>query len=252
MKRQKFLWFQIAAAVGAGLAVLLLLETLLTYRYSATRLARAEGLLQAVEEGSALEHQLRRDHVDTVNRLQQILGRIVDDRSDEIAWMSVIDANGQVQASSGRAEPSPVFAPDRIHAVLERGENASVVRDMPQGQLLIALVPLKQQFHPQSNSGAPRDWRMLEIAIYLRGPQGGSASAAPQPFNHRPGVSGSAYGDDHILVPAEGICARKNAREPASTCQNSSTTASAGADLRGRFRVCGPVCACGLGWRRPL
>ena len=86
--------------------------------------------------------------------------------------MSVIDANGQVQASSGRTEPSPVFAPDRIHAVLERGEKSSVVRDMPRDQLLIALLPIKQQFQPQSNSEAPRDWRMLEIAIYLRGPQG--------------------------------------------------------------------------------
>lgn len=172
MKRQKFRWYQIAAAVGAGLAVLLLLETLLTYRYSATRLARAEGLLQAVEEVSALEHQLRRDHVDTVDRLQQILGQIVDDRSDEIAWMSVVDTNGQVQASSGRNEPSPVFAPDRIHAVLEGHENSSVVRDMPQGQLLIALLPIKQQFQPQTNSAAPRDWRMLEIAIYLRAHRG--------------------------------------------------------------------------------
>jgi hypothetical protein len=97
VKRQKFRWYQIAAAVGAGLAVLLLLETLLTYRYSATRLARAEGLLRAAEEVSALEHQLRRDHVDTVDRLQQILGQIVDDRSDEIAWMSVVDTNGQVR-----------------------------------------------------------------------------------------------------------------------------------------------------------
>lgn len=172
VRRQKFRWFQIAAAVGAGLAVLLLLEALLTYRYSATRLARAEGVLRAVEEVSALEHQLRRDHVDTVNRLQQILGQIVYDRSDEIAWMSVIDANGQVQASSGRPEPSRVFAPDRIRAVLESHENSSVVRDMPQGQLLIALLPIKQQFPPQSNSGATRDWRVLEIAIYLRGPQG--------------------------------------------------------------------------------
>ena len=75
MKRQKFRWFQIAAALGAGLALLLLLEALLTYRYSTTRFARAEGLLRAVEEGSALEHQLRRDHVDTVNRLQQVLDR---------------------------------------------------------------------------------------------------------------------------------------------------------------------------------
>ena len=60
MRRQKFLWFQLAALAGAGLAVLLVLETFLTYRYSATRLARAEALFRAIEEVSALEHRLRR------------------------------------------------------------------------------------------------------------------------------------------------------------------------------------------------
>ena len=172
MKRQKFLWFQLAALAGAGLAVLLVLETLLTYRYSATRLARAEGLVQAVEEVSALEHRLSRERVDTRNGLEQILQQVVDERSEEIAWVSVIDANGQVQVSSSATAPAPVFASDRIHAALERGENPSLVQNIAQGQILIALVPLKRQLLPRSGSELPFDWRLVEIAIYLRAPQG--------------------------------------------------------------------------------
>lgn len=172
MKPQRFLWFQLAALAGAGLAVLLVFETLLTYRYSATRLARAEGLVQAVEEVSALEHQLSREQVDTRNGLEQILRQVVDDRSEQIAWVSVIDANGQVQVSSGPITPAPVFAADRIHAVLERGESPSLVQNIAQGQVLIALVPLKRQFPPPSGSKLPVDWRLVEIAIYLRAPQG--------------------------------------------------------------------------------
>ncbi|HKV78758.1 MAG TPA: SpoIIE family protein phosphatase [Candidatus Sulfotelmatobacter sp.] len=172
MRRQKFLWFQLAALAGAGLAVLLVLETLLTYRYSATRLARAEGLVQAVEEVSALEHRLSREQVDTRNGLEQILRQTVDDRSEEIAWVSVIDASGQVQVSSSPATPARVFATDRIHAALERGENPSLVQNIAQGQILIALVPLMGQLLPRSGSKLPADWRLVEIAIYLRAPQG--------------------------------------------------------------------------------
>jgi hypothetical protein len=57
VKRQKFRWFQIAAAVGARLAVLLLLEALLTYRYSASRL----DCYERSRRSPRLEHQLRRD-----------------------------------------------------------------------------------------------------------------------------------------------------------------------------------------------
>lgn len=172
MRRQKFLWFQLAALAGAGLAVLLVLETLVTYRYSATRLARAEGLVQAVEGVSALEHRLSREQVDTRNGLEQILRQAVDDRSEEIAWVSVIDASGQVQVSSSPATPARVFASDRIHAALERGENPSLVQNIGQGQILIALVPLKRQLQLRSGSNVPVDWRLVEIAIYLRAPQG--------------------------------------------------------------------------------
>ena len=160
------------AAVGAGVAVLLLVETFLTYRYSTTRLARDEGMLRAVEELSSLEHRLQRDYVDNVTDLERILREIVADRSDEIMWMSVMDAGGQVQASSSRSEPSSAFAPGQVQAVLETGKNSSIVKDIAQGQVLIALLPVKQQVQSQSNSRASRDWRILEIAIYLRGPQG--------------------------------------------------------------------------------
>ena len=172
MKRQKFLWFQLAAVAGAGLAVLLVVETLLTYRYSATRLAHAEAIVQAVEDVSALEHRIGRERIDSVNQLQEALAQIVEDRSEEIAWIKVLDANSRVQASSAAAGSGPVFTPDRIHAALERGENSSLVENTAPDPILIALLPIKRQFLPRSGSEVPIDWRLVEIAIFLRGPLG--------------------------------------------------------------------------------
>ena len=173
MKQHKSRWFQLAAAGGAALAILLLVETILTYRYSTTRIARDQGLLQAAADASSLEHHLRRERVDTADRLQQVLAQIADDQSEEIAWMTVMDANGQVRASSGRfTGPRPVSAPDRIHAALERAEPSSEVQETSSGQILIAILPIRPRYQPQSTPGGPEDWRLLEIAIYLRGPQG--------------------------------------------------------------------------------
>jgi hypothetical protein len=88
------LWFQIVAAVGAGVAVLLLVETFLTYRYSTTRLARDEGMLRAVEELSSLEHRLHRDHVDDVTDLERILREIVAESQSALAPSRSCPASG--------------------------------------------------------------------------------------------------------------------------------------------------------------
>jgi sigma-B regulation protein RsbU (phosphoserine phosphatase) len=169
VKQHKPRLFQIAAAAGAGLAVLLMVETVVAYRYSVTRIARDQGFLQAVENASSLEHRLRREQVNTADRLQDVLAQIADDRSDEIAWITVIDASGQVRASAGRYPgPRRATAPDAIHAALERADRFSDVQETFAGEILVALLPIKPQFQP----GGPGDWRLLEIALYLRGPQG--------------------------------------------------------------------------------
>ncbi|HZU27493.1 MAG TPA: PP2C family protein-serine/threonine phosphatase [Bryobacteraceae bacterium] len=171
MKRPKSLLFQLAAATGLGLAVLLMVETLLTYRYVSTRMARDQALLQAFEEASSLEHQLHREHIATSDGLRQILADIVEDRSDEIGWMSVIDAGGAVLATSRVGDSRPSFPSEEVHASTEQNRTSSTVQDLAQGQVLIALLPLLRERTGTSSEPSSR-WRMLEIAIYLRGPQG--------------------------------------------------------------------------------
>ncbi len=78
--------------------------------------------------------------------------------------MSVLDENGRVQASSGAVEPHSPPPPERIRAALDNGESYSTVRNTAFGETLIALLPIKLRLQ--------QNWRLLEIAIYLRGPEG--------------------------------------------------------------------------------
>jgi hypothetical protein len=173
MKRHASLWFKAAAAAGAGIAILLIVDTVFAYRYVTARFARDQGLLQAVEEVSSLEHELRRKQVGTVDGLQQVLREIREDRADEIAWIRVLKANRQVEASSGIVEPHALPAAERIRAVMERRERHSSVQGTSHGEVLIALLPMRQRFQ---QPGGPRpesiDPSMAEVGIYLQATEG--------------------------------------------------------------------------------
>lgn len=135
------------------IAVFLLADTVFAYRYVTTRFARDQGLLQAVEEVSALEHALRREQVETADGLRRVLREIQEDRSDEIAWISVLTINSQLGASSGTVEPHALPPADRIRAMMERSERYSAVQNTSRGEILIVLLPMKQRFPPASAAG---------------------------------------------------------------------------------------------------
>lgn len=169
MKRLTSLSFKTATAAGMGIAIFLFVDTVFTYRYVNTRFAHDQGLLRAVEEVSSLEHELRREKVDTVDSLQRVLNQILEDRSNEIAWISVMRANSQVQASSGTVEPHALPPADRLLGVTERSERYSVLQNTSRGVILIALLPMKQ---PSQSQASPGDGSMVEVGIYLRATEG--------------------------------------------------------------------------------
>lgn len=164
VKLHTSLWFKTAAVAGAGIAVLLLGDAIFAYRYVTDRFARDQGLLQAVEELSSLEHELLREHAASVDELSRVLQELHEDRSDEMAWIRVLRANGEVQASSGDVA-SHLFPPeDRVRAIVQRSERYSVVQDTSQGPILIALLPMRQRFQASGD--------LVEIGVYLQATEG--------------------------------------------------------------------------------
>ena len=143
MNHHNFSWFKTAMAVAAGIAVLLLLDNFFAYRYVTDRVVRYEGLQQSVEEVHSLEYQLRREHVDTIDGLRRVLDAILEDRHEEIAWITVITASSQVCASSGTVEPHSLPPADRIRAVMERSESYSVVQDSSRG-IVVPRIQTRQ------------------------------------------------------------------------------------------------------------
>jgi hypothetical protein len=169
VKSHTSLWFKTAAVAGAGIAVLLLGDAIFAYHYVTDRLARDEGMLQAVEEVASLEHELRREHTDAVGELRRVLHETSVDRNDEIAWMRVLRANGEIVASSGVVAPHMLPPEDRMRSVLEWSERYYLVQDSSRGPVLIALLPMR---HPLPPFEAPADRSLMEVGIYLRATEG--------------------------------------------------------------------------------
>jgi hypothetical protein len=92
-------WFKTAATAAAGFAVFLFVDTVFAYQYMTNRIARDQGVLLAVEEAASLEHRLIRGHIDTVEGLRLVLDATRKDRTDEIAWLGILNANGDTVAS---------------------------------------------------------------------------------------------------------------------------------------------------------
>lgn len=168
MNHNAFPWFKTAMAVAAGVAALLLVDNVFMYRYVTDRFVRYEGLQQAVAEIHSLESQLRRENVRTVETLRRVLSAVLQDRNEEIAWMSVITASGQVQASVGTVEPHVLPSADRIRTVMERSESYSALRNTSRGRILIALLPIRTHFQSQSPPGVPSGGSVVEVGLYLQ------------------------------------------------------------------------------------
>ena len=167
MSHNAFPWFKTAMAVAAGVAALLLVDNIFMYRYVTDRFVRYEGLQQAVAEVHSLESQLRRERVDTIDGLRRVLSARLQDRNEEIAWMRVIAATGQVQASSGIVEPHPLPPANQIRAVLEGGESDTALHDASHRRILIALLPMTRHSLPQP-PGSPGGAGVVEVGLYLQ------------------------------------------------------------------------------------
>jgi len=108
-------------------------RTGVTYRYSASRLAHGEGLLQAVEQTLRWSMSCAGRAVDIDEGLQNKLNEAESDRGDEIAWVAVRDASGlTVSGSPEWVAPQP----ERLRAVLATGKSDSFVVNTAQGEIL--------------------------------------------------------------------------------------------------------------------
>lgn len=176
MRRYRFKWFSVAAVAGFLLGAALLVESIVNYRYVTRHLVREHLSWQAGQHLSLLENRARRLNIETSERLRDLIVEICEERAGQIAWLRIVDAQGEILAQSGRPYGHGV-ALEAIAALSEgRAHSMAEIRWTPGGDVLVVALPFQyrlksQQQRERQRAGSGRSsFNVAEIAVATHGP----------------------------------------------------------------------------------
>jgi serine phosphatase RsbU (regulator of sigma subunit) len=171
-------WFRLAVAAGFALGLLLLLDTIYTFRYVVRNLVFDHLGADAGQLVAGIEATARNAPPADPEALAAILEAVVAARPGEVAWVRVADQDGRVLAATGGTSGDPL--PQAAIAPILAGREPQVreSRDTPRGEALVVTLPFRFQFPEeraaraeQRGSGQPR-FKIAEAALYLDGASG--------------------------------------------------------------------------------
>ncbi|MBY0507315.1 MAG: hypothetical protein K2X03_25600, partial [Bryobacteraceae bacterium] len=177
MRRYRFKWFSAAVAAGFLLGVALLVESIFTYRYVTRHLVREHLSWQAGQHLSLLENRARRLNIETKERLRDLIEEICEERAGQIAWLRIVDAQGEILAQSGSVY-GPAVALEAVAALSEgRAHSTAEIRSTPAGDVLVVTLPLQYRLKNQQQKGGTQlgwsgrsSFNVAEMAVATRGP----------------------------------------------------------------------------------
>jgi hypothetical protein len=163
LRRTSALWITALLTAGGLLALALLAQTILNYRYVSSSLIRQEARRTAEERVRNVERSARLAHAQDAESFGAILEDLRGETSDQLASIVLIQGDGAVTAGSGQ----PMLAPqERARLVADR--SALLERESEDGrEILIGVFPCRCGIpRPGAGSAGPPGRSFLEIAIY--------------------------------------------------------------------------------------
>lgn len=176
----RYFWMRLALVLGMGLGLLLLVQSLLTYRYVSRRL-----VLEQLERDSArqvvfLERHARQMGVRDAAQLADVIEDMRTEGARRIAWIRILDWRGQVLVESGRPFGAP-FRPEALRTLFEERREVAELRSTPAGEVYVTLHPLRLPLRPPQTAllpprpaepratGVRPGLRFAEIALFVEG-----------------------------------------------------------------------------------
>jgi serine phosphatase RsbU (regulator of sigma subunit) len=169
----RYFWFKGSIVLGVLLGLVLLVQSVLTYRFVASSMVRLEAKREADRKLQALIRSTRLGGRRDVASLHPVMDELITEAPQQIAWIRVLDMTGKELAHSGKTASAPDWDRARLDRIVEDRERPPDLRETPGGTVLITLNPLFV------GAGRPRGSRsalaampgvgLVEIAIYLNG-----------------------------------------------------------------------------------
>jgi serine phosphatase RsbU (regulator of sigma subunit) len=148
-----YFWFKVSIAFGVLLGLLLLAQTVYTYRLVSRDLVRKEAQNEADRTVASLA-RLTRGARDSAT-LTPAIEELIKDGPEKIAWMRILATDGNVIASAGSAKLAPKWTADGLrNAAGGRGQRQDL-RATEAGDILLAVTPLRFGGFGRSGGGPP-------------------------------------------------------------------------------------------------
>jgi serine phosphatase RsbU (regulator of sigma subunit) len=169
--RYRYFWFKASIALGVILSLVLLAQTVWTYRFVASNMVQLEAKREADRKLQSLIRGTRQAKGRDIATLHPLMDELVKEAPQQIAWMRVLDMSGKELAQTGRATEAPVYGHDQLDKIVEDRDRLGKVRQTQGGPVLVTLNPLFVGL-PPTGRGLARTIPgvgVIEIAIYLNG-----------------------------------------------------------------------------------
>lgn len=173
--KQGYLWFKASIVLGMLLGLVLLAQSIFTYRYVANSMVRLEAKREADRKMQSIIRLSRTAGNRDVVTIHPLMDELHKEAPQQIAWMRVLDTRGNVIAASGNTAGAPVYTAANFEKIVEDRDRPPAVEQTSTGSVLITLNPLYVGL-PASGRATPGSLAktmpgvgIIEIAIYLNG-----------------------------------------------------------------------------------
>src|SRR5580698_10244142 len=169
--KHRYFWFKASIALGVLLGLVLVFQTVWTYRIVATILVRQEAKREADRKMQAIIRGSRPAANRDVATLHPLMDELVKEAPQQIAWMRILDMTGEELVASGKTAGAPVYSADTLDKIVEDRDRLPQSRPTPAGAVLVTLNPLFVGL-PRGGRGLAKTMPgvgIVEIAIYLNG-----------------------------------------------------------------------------------
>ena len=166
----RHLWFRCSIAIGLLLSVLLVVETLVTYRYVERDLVREEAQREAGRRIRSIERAARLTGTGSSN-LGPVLHEVAHENPNQIAWIRVLGRDGHLVAASGRVDEATKYSQDELRIPMEQLRPRE--RKTASGPVLAVIRPFLLSLpddRPLSlSTRALPEPDFIEVAMYVKG-----------------------------------------------------------------------------------
>jgi len=141
--KSKYIWFRLTILFGLGLGVLLLVQTVVTYRHVANVLVRQEAGREVDRRMQSIGRAARLTGTRDPVSLTPVLHELVHEAPQRIAWIRIVSRQGKVIAESEPVPGAPMYVPGQPVKMMNNRGGHPEERTTPSGPVLIVLNPLR-------------------------------------------------------------------------------------------------------------